>query len=160
MTRLQRRSPPKRPHLPARSGRKGICRLVEGKQVQGTWKLEVTDDTKKETGKLKSWSINVESAGVPAGNNFIDTNLTMLGNVGSDGVQNFTSRKIVVSDNGDAMAVWLESKGPGDTGPWNAMAARYVAGSWQTPVVIMNGNPSNVTKWSNWSAMASGITSR
>ena len=119
----------------------GNLSVVEGKQVQGTWKLEITDDTKQSTGTLKSWSINVESAGVPAGDNFIDTNPTMLGNVG---VSPDESRKIVVSNNGDAMAVWLESKGPGDTGPWNAMAAKYVAGSWQTPVVIMNGNPSNV----------------
>ena len=43
----------------------------------------------------------------------------MLGNAGvTAGSQNFyPSRKVVVSDNGDAMAVWLESKGPGDTGP-------------------------------------------
>ncbi len=69
----------------------------------------------------------------------------MLGNAGvSAGVASITSRKIVVSDNGDAMAVWLESKGVDDTGPWSAMAARYVAGSWQTPEVLMEGNPSDV----------------
>ncbi len=121
----------------------GNLTAVEGKQVQGNWKLEITDDTKRRTGTLKSWSIEVEPAVVPDGN-FIDTNPTMLGNAGmtarNDGL--YTSRKIVVSDNGDAMAVWLESKGPGDTGPWNAMAARYVAGSWQTPEVIMEVDPS------------------
>ena len=59
----------------------GNLSAVEGKPVQGSWKLEITDDTKKSTGTLKSWSIDVESAGVPAGN-FIDTNIAMLGNAG------------------------------------------------------------------------------
>ena len=61
-------------------------------------------------------------------NNFIDTNPTMLGNAGMPARSTSfdPSRKIVVSDNGDAMAVWLESKGPGDTGPWNAMAANMM----------------------------------
>jgi subtilisin-like proprotein convertase family protein len=119
----------------------GNLSAVEGKQAQGNWKLEITDDQKQSTGTLNSWSIYVTSAGVPA-SNFIDTNPTMLGNAGMNAARNnYFSRKIVVSDNGDGMAVWLESKGPADTGPWNAMAAKYVAGSWQTPVVIMDSAP-------------------
>jgi subtilisin-like proprotein convertase family protein len=123
----------------------GDLSAVEGKQTQGTWKLEITDDTKKSTGTLKSWSIDVEPPAVPT-TNFIDTNPAMLGNAGLGAApNNFFTRKIVAADNGDAMAVWLESRGAGDTGPWSTMAARYDAQSrsWQTPVVILEGSTSN-----------------
>ena len=130
--------------------------------MQGIWKLEITDDTKKSTGTLKSWSIDVESAGVPAGN-FLDTNPAMLGNAGMTARNTswYTSRKIVVSDNGDAMAVWLESKGPGDTGPWKPWQRDMLPhGSWQTPVVIMDGNPSRQSiRPSNSSVTGREITS-
>ena len=45
-----------------------------------------------------------------------------------------------MSENGDAMAVWMESKGRRDSAPLMTMAARYdaAAGAWGTPAILSN----------------------
>lgn len=130
----------------------GNLSTLERKSVQGTWKLEVTDDTRKETGTLNSWSLTVTEA-IGVSTRFLDTNPEMLGNVDSPG--GLTCNDVAVSENGDAMALWLESKGTGDTGPFMTMAARFDAatGKWETPEII--GNPALTTSVQNWGRIAS-----
>ncbi|MHB8897748.1 MAG: proprotein convertase P-domain-containing protein, partial [Thermoguttaceae bacterium] len=120
----------------------GDLTTVERKSVQGTWKLEVTDDTKRETGTLNSWSLTVTEA-TGTSTNFLDTNPEMLGNIGF-------ANDVAASENGDAMAIWLESKGTGDTGPWMTMAARYdaAAGTWGPTAMI--SEPTLTTVGYNW----------
>jgi len=43
----------------------GSLNEFDGKDSQGVWKLEVTDDKRRESGTLNSWSIEVTSAGPP-----------------------------------------------------------------------------------------------
>lgn len=129
----------------------GDLSALEGKSLAGIWTLEVTDDKRRESGTLKSWSMSVTEITNPADEDFLDTNPLMLGDA-----YNLTPAPegydIVVAENGDAMAVWIESEGSGQTGPWRAMAARYDAATdtWETPEIISTTMPSiSGTNWLN-----------
>jgi len=57
---------------------RGFLDTFRGKKTDGTWKLEVTDDTRGETGRLNSWSLAmVEASAVST--SFLDTDPTILG---------------------------------------------------------------------------------
>jgi subtilisin-like proprotein convertase family protein len=112
----------------------GDLKTLERKSVSGTWKLEVNDDTKKETGTLNSWSLSfTEAIGTATG--FLDTDPTMQGNVSTYWVG---ANDVAMAENGEAMAVWIEYAGPGDTGPFRTMAAQYdvTTSEWKSPVII------------------------
>ena len=109
MTQLQRRSPPERPHLPARSGRKGICRSSKESKYREPGNLKSPTTPRKKTGTLNSWSIDVDfgcSRGRLPRHEFHDAGQAI------SLYQLLPCSDVAVSENGDAMAMWLESKGP------------------------------------------------
>ena len=74
----------------------GTLSSFDGKSAQGTWTLEVTDDQKRDTGMLNSWSIEVTPAG------------PVLPNISIDDVQ------LVEGDSGTTALVFTVSRS-GDT---------------------------------------------
>ena len=70
----------------------GNLTLLEGKSLSGTWKLEVTDDTRIDKGTLLNWSIIARYTTAPSGPKAVVTPTSGLVTTESGGSASFTVR--------------------------------------------------------------------